>query len=104
MARLLVHVEGVTEETFVNEVLRSHLSDNGYYNVSARLVGNARQRSHRGGIKSWDTVKKEIIRHLHEDRRCIATTMVDYYALPDTWPCRTDAIFPVIDKVQRIEN
>jgi hypothetical protein len=25
MARLLVHVEGQTEETFVNELLRSHM-------------------------------------------------------------------------------
>ncbi len=47
MTRLLVHVEGQTEEEFVNEVLAEHLDQRGFSAVSARLFGNARQRSHR---------------------------------------------------------
>lgn len=88
MSRLLVHVEGQTEETFVNEVLAPHLYEHGYLSVGARLLGNARLRSSRGGIKSWDTVRRDIDRHLRSDPGCIATTMVDYYALPDNWPGR----------------
>lgn len=95
MARLLVHVEGETEESFVNEVLRGHLQQYGYTHVSARLVGNARLRSHRGGIRAWPAVRGDILRHLREDRHAIATTMVDYYALPATgqgaWPGRANA-------------
>jgi hypothetical protein len=91
MSRLLVHVEGETEETFVNEVLRPHLTDAGYLSVGARLLGNARARSRRGGITSWDTVKRDLIRHLAGDLGCIATTMVDYYALPDNWPGRSQS-------------
>ena len=34
--RLLVHVEGVTEETFVNNVLGPHLMEAGYTSVGAR--------------------------------------------------------------------
>ena len=68
MARLLVHVEGQTEETFVNEILRSHLLHCGYESVSARIVGNARLRSRRGGIRPWLAVRKDIINHLREDR------------------------------------
>ena len=45
MTQLLVHVEGQTEETFVNEVLAPHLHGFGLASVSARLFGNARQRS-----------------------------------------------------------
>jgi hypothetical protein len=52
MPRLLVHVEGQTEETFVNDVLCEHLTRSGYSSVSARLVGNPRLRSRRGGIRS----------------------------------------------------
>ena len=93
--RLLVHVEGQTEEAFVNELLRPYLLAQGYSSVSARLVGNARRRDRRGGIRRWDAVGKDIVRHLREDRTCIATTMVDYYALPATgngaWPGRADA-------------
>lgn len=92
MSRLLIHVEGETEEAFVNEVLASHLYGCGYTKVSARLVGNARQRDRRGGIRAWSAVRKDILRHLKEDEECLSTTMVDYYALPQTgdraWPGR----------------
>lgn len=89
MTRLLVHVEGQTEETFVQTILAPHLHNFGYTAVGARLLGNARNRSRRGGIKSWNVVAGDIARHLKEDLGAVATTMVDYYALPDSWPGRT---------------
>lgn len=95
MARLLIHVEGETEETFVNEVLGPHLYSRGYTGVGARLMGNARQRDRRGGIRPWSTVKDDIVTHLKEDPQCLASCMVDYYALPQTneraWPGRAVA-------------
>lgn len=95
MARLLIHVEGETEETFVNEALAPHLYGIGYQKVSARLLGNSRNRDRRGGIRSWNSVRADIIKHLKEDRECLATTMVDYYALPKdgsrAWPGRLEA-------------
>ncbi len=72
------YVEGQTEESFVNEVLAAYLLSRGYEGVAARIIGNARFRRQRGGIRPWPTVKKEIINHLKEDAGCIATTMVDY--------------------------
>ena len=95
MARLLIHVEGQTEEDFVNEVLRDHLVNTGYDSVSARIVGNARLRRRRGGIRPWLSVRKDIINHLRQDPACIATTMVDFYGLPQhgerAWPGRAQA-------------
>ncbi|MFM9913002.1 MAG: DUF4276 family protein [Methylophilaceae bacterium] len=95
MSRLLIHVEGETEEAFVNEVLAPHLYGCGYTKVSARLVGNARQRDRRGGIRAWSAVRKDIVSHLKEDAACLSTTMVDFYALPQTgdraWPGRAEA-------------
>lgn len=91
MPRLLVHVEGQTEEFFVNEVLREHLVRSGYSVVSARIVGNPVPRGRRGGIRAWQAVRKDILRHLREDAGAIATTMVDYYALPHDWPGRKRA-------------
>ena len=92
MPRLLIHVEGQTEEDFVNEVLRDHLVSKGYHSVDARIVGNARLRQRRGGIRPWTSVRTDIVNHLREDSSCIATTMVDYYALPKSepggWPGR----------------
>jgi len=95
MSRLLIHVEGETEETFINSVLRPHLFQYGYTNVGARLMGNARQRIYRGGIRGWNEVRKDIIRYLKEDSEALTTTMVDYYGLPQAgekaWPGRYDA-------------
>ena len=95
MARLLVHVEGQTEETFVNELLGPYLTARGFDSIGARLLGNARLRSDRGGARSWQAVRKDIIRHLRHDQACISTTMVDYYGMPcsgnNAWPGRDRA-------------
>ena len=95
MTRLLVHVEGETEETFVNKILAPHLYRVGYSLVSARLMGNARQRAGRGGGRAWSSVRKGIVNQLNADTGCIVSTMVDYYGLPQTgpkaWPNRVDA-------------
>ncbi len=109
MTRLLVHVEGQTEETFVNEVLSDYLRVRGYTQVSAKLAGNARLRERRGGIKSWASVREDIGRHLKSDHGCISTTMVDYYALPATgpkaWPGRANAnSLPHEQKAQTVEE
>jgi hypothetical protein len=109
MARLLIHVEGETEESFVNEILAEHLQACGYETIGARLVGNARLRDRRGGIRAWSTVQKDIINHLREDVGCFATTMVDYYGLPQAkgkaWPGRVDAgRLPYHEKAQFVEE
>jgi hypothetical protein len=109
MARLLIHVEGETEETFVNEVLAPHLHQYAYAKVSARLLGNARQRDRRGGIRAWTSVRTDILNHLKEDTECVATTLVDYYALPQNgpkaWPGRALAgTLPFVQKAQCVED
>jgi len=67
----------------------------GYHSVSARIVGNARLRRRRGGIRGWPSVRRDIINHLKADSDCIATTMVDYFGLPQqgdgAWPGRAEA-------------
>ena len=42
----------------------SHLASWGYHSVDARIVGNVRLRRRRGGIRSWPSVKKDIVNHL----------------------------------------
>lgn len=109
MSRLLIHVEGETEETFVNGILAPHLYRNGFTKVSARIVGNARLRDRRGGIRAWSAVRKDILNHLKEDRTCVTTTMVDYYGLPrlgnKAWPGReAAALHPFHRKADTVES
>ncbi|MGY4232137.1 hypothetical protein ACVIIW_001084 [Bradyrhizobium sp. USDA 4449] len=79
----------------MNEVLCMHLYSHGFNSISARLIGNARLRIHRGGIKPWSSTKRDILGHLKNDPSCIATLMVDFYGLPsgadDGWPGRAEA-------------
>ena len=96
--RLLVHVEGETEETFVKEVLAPHLYGAGYSSVAARKIGSARPRKKRGGARPWPSVREGILHHLNDDRASVSTTMVDYYGyygLPASgsarWPGRAEA-------------
>jgi hypothetical protein len=102
-------VEGQTEEDFVKGPLRDHLFANGYDRVDARLLGNARQRNRRGGIKPWAAAKRDIVRHLREDRNCIATTFVDFYGMPADdakgWPGREEAnALQFADKAKKVEQ
>ena len=77
--------------------------------VNARLMGNARRRDRRGGVKSWTSVREEIVRHLREDAGRVVTTMVDYYGMPRTgsraWPGRTEAsTVPLPERARAVEN
>ena len=94
MARVLILVEGETEETFVKELLAPHLSMRGHV-AEARLMGNARLRARRGGIRPWPSTRADILRHLGSDAGIRVSTMVDYYALPASgdgaWPGRAAA-------------
>ncbi len=109
MTRLLIHVEGDTEETFVNEILGPHLYACGYTMVSARLIGNSRQRDRRGGIIPWSAARRDILNHLKEDAGRLVSTMVDYYGLPKShpkaWPGRETADnVPFQEKANTVEN
>lgn len=95
MTRLRVLVEGATEEEFVDYVLAPHLYGCKFSSVTAHLMGNARQRIQRGGVRKWTSTRKDITIHLSQDRGCVVTTMVDYHGMPQTdskaWPGRADA-------------
>lgn len=108
MARILAHVEGQTEEEFVNQLLSPHLFKFGH-TIFARLLGNSRQRSRRGGIRFWHAVRKETINNFGADPVVYLTTIVDFYALPATgegkWPGRdAPANLTVKQKANRVNE
>ena len=92
--RLHFIVEGQTEETFVNQVLRPHLAYRSIV-VDARCIQTSRKggTKHRGGINNYELPKQDIFRWIREDRRPDArfTTMFDLYGLPQEFPGRSDA-------------
>ena len=77
--------------------------------ISARIIGNARQRDRRGGIKPWPAVRKEILNHLRQDAGCLVSTMVDFYGLPQSgagaWSGRKEAAITAYSvKADSVEN
>ena len=101
MTRLLVNVEGETEEAFVNDVLSGYLYNFGYTSVRARMMGDAQERARRGGIVSWEIALQEILDLFTGDSELIVSTMVDYYGMPSDWPRRVDAAAPGLSAAER---
>lgn len=76
MKRVLVSVEGQTEETFLRDVLRPHL-------VEFDILIDWRSL---GGIKAYPKVQREV-RRLFLDHGAVAiTTMYDLFRLPPDFP------------------
>ena len=95
MTRILINVEGDTEEAFVEGILAPHLYGLGYTQVAARRLGEERERDRRGGIRPWPEARTNILGLLRGDTEVIVSTMVDYYGMPQSgpgaWPGRAGA-------------
>lgn len=109
MIRLNMIVEGQTEETFVNKILRPHLAaQNIFTYVRCVETGRKRDRIYRGGMTTYSKAKKDIELWMKQDHGedVRFTTMFDFYRLPIDFPgfdaakIKTDAY----DKVSLIEK
>ena len=88
MIRLGIIGEGVSEERFAREILWPHLGSYKIYAYSRQIVTSRRVSlpDTKGGIHSYDQVKKDVLKSLREDETNMITTMLDLYALPPTFP------------------
>jgi len=112
MVRLHFVVEGQTEETFVNQVLRPYL---GGFNIvsDARCVetrrirrlyeGRLTERTYKGGSVGYSKAKRDLIRWMKQDKNSDAyfTTMFDLYGLKDDFPGFHDCS-EIVDPYKRI--
>ncbi len=87
MVRVHVLVEGQTEETFVKSVLQPHFNPQEIY-LFPRLIGKP---GHKGGVGEYPRARRDILAALKQEVACACTTMVDYYAMPNSWPNREAA-------------
>ncbi|BBD54877.1 hypothetical protein NIES204_21750 [Planktothrix agardhii NIES-204] len=109
MIRLHIIAEGQTEEEFVNTILTEHL---GYFNISTDVhcitTKRTRTKVFRGGLPSYQKIKKDIIFWLRQDKHPEArfTTMCDLYALPNDFPEFEEAqkISDPYERVEQLEN
>lgn len=90
MKRVLVLVEGQTEEAFVNTALAPHLAGFERWPEATRICTKrvAERRAYRGGIGSYAQVRSDL-RRLLGSNPDVVTTLIDYYGLPDDFPGMT---------------
>ena len=100
MSRVLVFVEGQTEETFVRDLLVPYFSRLGIY-----LTPILAQTSpgHKGGIVSYGKVKHQLTRLCRQDQGAYVTTMMDYYGLPNDFPGLAGRVADAHEQVMRLE-
>ena len=101
MSRVLVFVEGQTEETFVRDLLVPYFSRLGIY-----LTPILAQTSpgHKGGIVSYGKVKHQLTRLCRQDQGAYVTTMMDYYGLPNDFPGLDGHVPDAHEQVMRLEQ
>jgi len=88
MNRVLASVEGQTEEAFIKEVLQRYLW-NFHVDLQPVIITTKRTKQglkFKGGLFSYEQVRKEIQRLLNDTDVVAVTTMYDLYNLPNDFP------------------
>jgi hypothetical protein len=88
MKRVLVLVEGQTEERFVKDVLSPALVGSGLVLTPTLLVTRRMKNGpdFKGGVTTFGKFENDIRRLLVRSGGALVTTMLDYYRLPDDFP------------------
>ena len=86
--RVLVIVEGQTEERFVKQVLQPNFESRNVY-LQPIVLASKREISggkFRGGVSSFAQFNRDARRIIDKPGGAIITTMLDYYRLPQDFP------------------
>jgi hypothetical protein len=88
LTRLLMLVEGQSEEAFVKATLAPWLADRGVFVQGPTLLWTKRLAAgggHRGGVGNWDQIRRNLM-PLLGDGDAWVTTLLDFYGLPGDVP------------------
>lgn len=86
--KVLVLVEGPTEEGFIKRILGTYLATKEIF-LAPTIIKTKREirgPDHKGGVNSYQQVKRDITPLLYDTSADIITTMIDYNALPANFP------------------
>ena len=92
MTRLLMLVEGQSEEIFVKKTLAPFLAESGIY-ATPTVLWTKRHKSgggFHGGVTSYSKIKRDLM-PLTGDSNAKVTTLLDFYGLPADFPGYTEA-------------
>jgi len=86
--KVLILVEGQTEEAFVKQVLAPAFEGRGIFFVPKILETSRRRDSKpfKGGVTGFAKFENDLFRLFADSSAALITTFVDYYALPKDFP------------------
>lgn len=93
MTRLLMLVEGQSEEIFAKQTLAPHLAARGVF-VQPVVLWTKRVAAgggYRGGASNWGQIRRSLL-PLLSDTNAWVTTLLDFYGLPDDVPGHPQAM------------
>lgn len=96
MKRLIIIVEGDSEEEFVNSILTPYLNSKEIYSIDCFKIKHSK-----GGLSKYGHLKKDILNTIYESN-AVVTTLIDYYALPSDFPKFQESL-DIVNKPYRIE-
>lgn len=100
MKRLIIIVEGQTEEEFVNNLLRPYLAGFEIYDVRAIKIQTS--RGHKGGLVNYEHFKRDIWNILKREQEVVVTSLVDFFRMPTNFPGYATAA-KIIDAAARAD-
>ena len=103
--RLHFVVEGQTEETFVRELLRPELAQQGIFcDVHGITTGRRGSKVYRGGFVSFHQLRKDLELWMKQETGVDSwfTTMIDLYHLPSDFPVISESR-QLADPIKRVE-
>ncbi|MFH1652823.1 MAG: DUF4276 family protein [Pseudomonadota bacterium] len=86
--KILMLVEGQTEEKFIKDVLLPYFEDVGT-SLIPKIITTKKVKSgyeFKGGVTSYSKMRNEILELLNDSSAKLVTTMIDYYGLPKDFP------------------
>lgn len=110
MRKILILVEGQTEEKFVKEVLTPYLQEKEVYIVPTIMVTKRVKdgANFKGGIRNYEAIRYHLNKLFASSDYDVVTTMIDFYGLPSDFPGTVldtmSAHEKVVVKEQAFEN
>ncbi len=89
MKRLIIIVEGQTEEEFINQILAPYLRERGILSVTPIKI--ATSSTSKGGFVNYQHLKNDILKRIRESD-VIISSFVDYFRIPTSMPEYTACI------------
>jgi len=108
MKKILILVEGQTEKRFVKKLLIPHFNPLLISLITTIIITRKVNvgADYKGGIVSYQKLKKQVLSLLNDPSAIAVTTMFDLYRLPESFPRYADALgeADIYDRVKILED